>query len=237
MRDAPSINGKTHRTYQRSSRIGIRRPSSFTERLLYQFSINLQFIWRRLLRGVQSVAARVRRIPQLLSSLASPLNIAKCRYVVWHIGSKVLLGLVYFSIIAEGLRQLVPTLGQRLYKLPGLSFLQDYEATYRLDLAPIFAFFLLLAVWSLWGSLLKIWLLDDDSERYSDSHKLLISMLGCTILAADAYLFYTAVAQMGWSGSFSFSAIIATTAYVGVLIFVLYVSHQLREDVDQLRGI
>ncbi|MCA9077358.1 MAG: hypothetical protein KDA93_20190 [Planctomycetaceae bacterium] len=164
-----------------------------------------------------------------------PVNIARIKYWTWKIFSKFLLGIVYFSIIAEGLRQIVPVLGQRLYKLPGLSSLQDYEATYRLDLAPIFAGFLLLAVWSLWASLLKIWLLDDDSRRYSDSHKLLIATLGGTILTVDAYIFYAAMLEYGWGGSFSFSALVATAAYVGVLIFVLYVSHQLQEDVNQLK--
>ncbi len=160
--------------------------------------------------------------------------IPKVKYYAWQVFSKTFLGVLYFAIISEGLRQLVPVLAQKLYKLPLLSFLQDYEATYRLDLAPFFALFLLIAVWFLWGVVLKIWVLEHESEQYSDAHRLVIATLAITILGADTYLFYAAVSQMGWSSSFSLSAIVATAAYLGVLIFVLYVSENLRHEVQKL---
>jgi hypothetical protein len=158
------------------------------------------------------------------------------KYWAWQVGSKTVLGLIYFAIISEGLRQIVPVLAQRLYKLPGLTFLQDYEATYRLDLAPFFALFQLIAVWYLWGTVLNIWIFEYDLEEYSEAHRQLIAALAITILGADTYLFYAAVSQMGWSTSFSFTAMIATAAYLGVLIFVLYVSQILRHEVQKLEG-
>ena len=164
------------------------------------------------------------------------MSITCLKYWAWQVGSKTVLGLIYFAIISEGLRQIVPVLAQRLYKLPGLTFLQDYEATYRLDLAPFFALFLLIAVWYLWGLVLNIWIFEYDLEHYSEAHRQLIAALAITILGADAYLFYAAVSQMGWSTSFSFSAMIATATYLGVLIFVLYVSQNLRHEVQKLEG-
>ncbi|QDT43496.1 hypothetical protein Pan241w_35970 [Gimesia alba] len=160
---------------------------------------------------------------------------ALLKYCVWQIFAKGGLGIVYIAIIAEGLRQLVPTLGQKLYKLPGLTFLQDYEATYRLDIAPIFALFLMIAVWFLWGKVLQMWLVSDFAGPgwNSESYAMLVYILAFTILGADMILFYSAVTQMGWSGSsFSFSAVIATAAYVGVLIFVSFVSLNLYQQVN-----
>ncbi len=226
-------------SFEQSNPFTVRRPSSFSQKLFHEIVLSLQLL---ILKGVSLLRMLASKLLSLFKILWQsvlrvflPVNIARIKYWSWKTSSKILLGVVYFSIIAEGLRQIVPVLGQRLHKLPGLSFLQDYEATYRLDLAPIFAGFLLLAVWSLWASLLKIWLLDDDSQQYSDSHKLLIATLGSTILSVDAYIFYAALSEYGWGGMFSFSALIATAAYVGVLIFVLYVSHQLHEDLEQLK--
>lgn len=73
-------------------------------------------------------------------------------------------------------------------------------------------------------------MLEYDSGDYSELHCLFIATLAFTILGADTWIFYTAVSQMGWGSSFSFSAMIATAAYLGVLIFVLYVSETLRND-------
>src|SRR5262245_2236165 len=38
----------------------------------------------------------------------------------WNLISKLVLGCVYFSVITEGLRLVVPPLGQKLHNLPGL---------------------------------------------------------------------------------------------------------------------
>ncbi len=162
------------------------------------------------------------------------MTLACFKYWVWQLFTKSVLGLIYFSVIAEGLRQLVPVLGQRLYKLPLLASLKNYEATYRLDLAPFFALFLLISVWHLWGIVLKLWVLEYDLQQYSEPHRRMVAALAITILGADTYLFYAAVSQMGWSSSFSLPAIIATAAYLGVLVFVLYVSENLRHEVQKL---
>ena len=54
---------------------------------------------------------------------------------------------------------LVPALAQKLYKLPipGAPLLEDDEAGHRLDLAHIFALFLLVAVFHLWAEVLRYW--------------------------------------------------------------------------------
>jgi hypothetical protein len=167
------------------------------------------------------------------------LVLARLKYWAWEILTKGILGVIYISVIAEGLRRLVPALGQRLYRLPGLGALREYEATYRLDLAPFLAVFILIAVWYLWDEILQLWLRrecdDDESPWNRANHGLLIVSLGIVILGSDAVLFYIAMTQIGWQGAgFSFPALLATVAYLAVLIFVSFVSINLREAVNAL---
>ena len=82
---------------------------------------------------------------------------AHARYWAWQVASKAILGMIYLAVISEGLRVLIPALGQRIYKLPLLGSLKDYEATYRLDLAPFFAVFLLIGVFVLWPKIIGLW--------------------------------------------------------------------------------
>jgi hypothetical protein len=146
-------------------------------------------------------------------------------YAVWTFVSKGVLAMGYLAIISEGLRLLVPALGQKLYKLPMLAVLREYEATYRLDLAPFFAFFLLIAVFGLWPKIIDIWI--SERGRCNREERLIVA-LGGAILVADAVLFYSAVTQMTWGGSaLSFSALVATAAYVGIVVFVSWVSVKL----------
>ena len=118
---------------------------------------------------------------------------AQCRYWLWQIATKAVLSVVYFAVIAEGLRMTVPALGLKLHKTPGLTWLYDYEATHRLDLAHLLAVFLLIGVWTLWRRILELWLGNDDAfyegRWHVDNHKRLVVALGGLILAADAALF------------------------------------------------
>jgi hypothetical protein len=169
--------------------------------------------------------------------------VAHVKYLIWLAVTKIPLGVLYVSVMADGLRYLVPALGQKLYKLPGLSFLQDYEATYRLDLAPLFALFLLLAVFWLWGRILRMWLFDPEEDDLgmpganAAAARLMILGLGLVILGADLLLFYISMTQSTWGGTaFSVSALIATAAYVAVLIFVSLVSVVLHQATLQKKG-
>jgi len=166
------------------------------------------------------------------------MTIAHLKYWLWQIVTKLLLGMIYVAVISEGLRFLVPALGQKLWKLPGLRMLKDYEDTYRLDLAPILSIFVLIAVWYLWDKILQVWLHSDRvfvAEGFNpQAYRTLVLMLGCVILAADAVLFYTAMTHVGWRGTvFSVSALLATAAYLAVLVFVSFVSINLRNDLKK----
>lgn len=175
--------------------------------------------------------------PQPGPSLSWASAGAYAKHFLWQLATKVILGAIYVGVISEGLRHLVPALAQKVYSLAGLSFLRDYEATYRLDLALFLSVFMLIAVWWLWEKILQLWLqAEDDFDDHgwnSDAHRRLIVTLGVVILGADACLFYVAVSQAGWSGTrFSVSALLATAAYLAILLFVSFVSIHLRRAIS-----
>ncbi len=159
------------------------------------------------------------------------------KYVIWMIFTKVGLGTIYIAVISEGLRYMVPALGQRLYKIPGLGFLEDFEETHGLDLAPFMAIFLLIAVFWLWERILHIWLASDEEGIDWLNETKLLMVLGTSILGADAILFYIAMTQVGWGGTvISISALLATVAYVAILVFVSYVTVTLRTIIYSFQG-
>ena len=167
--------------------------------------------------------------------------VAQIVYWLWTIGAKGIIGCVYWVVISEGFRLVVPAAGKRLYKLPFLGFMEEYESLYRLDLANCMAVFLLVGVFTLWGSALRVYLGSDrefqvSRWRHTDNHKMLVVGLGIAIGVADMALFYAAMVQMTWGGSvFSLTALVATVAYVSILVVVTYTSINLKERVEEAR--
>lgn len=169
------------------------------------------------------------------------LFIARLKQLLWIL-LKVILGVIYVSVISDGLRILLPDLGKRLYKLPIplLDQLEFDEIGHRLDLAHVFAVVMLLAVFFLWGWLLRTWLRpgedEDDGWDHANSQRL-VFVLAVVILGADSYLFYRALAEYDWgSEAVSVPCVVATVAYCAVQVFVSFVSVVLHQQVaKQLR--
>src|ERR1051326_126135 len=164
---------------------------------------------------------------------------AHAKYWLWKAITIAVLGPIYCLVIAEGLRMLVPALGQKLHKLPlpGCSIFAQYQETRRLDLALFLSIFLLVAVWWLWEQVLKVFLSTETAILTSgwnpDAYKRLVMILGAVVLVADAALFYIAMVQMGWGTTrFSLAALLATAAYVAVIVFVSLVSLNLRKSCE-----
>lgn len=172
--------------------------------------------------------------------LKSRLAWAYVKYWLWQIVTKLILGVIYFALISEGLRLLFPTLGTKLCKLPGLADLYEYESTHRLDLAHPLSILVLTFVWMLWSAILQMWLDEDESFDHQGwrpcRHTQLIVILGIVLLTADAALFYAALAELSWNGSwFSATAFFATAAYMAVLIFVTLVSITLHKNIVRIK--
>lgn len=162
---------------------------------------------------------------------------ARAAYWSWQIVTKIVLGVVYLSIIAEGFRMLVPVLNRRLHRLPMLGWMNDYEGTYELDMASLMSVFMMIAVFSLWSRLLKLWITEqigfDHRLRNQNNADFFVLVFGVVILLSDTILFFVAVTEVSWSGTgFSFTALFATAAYVSVLVFTIYVSINLHEKIE-----
>lgn len=187
-------------------------------------------------------------VPQVLDAVTRPfrdafsflvshwsLILAWAVYLTWQALTKFFMGVLYIAFISEGLRIVVPTLAMKLYKIPGCGWMKEYEAFYRLDLAPFIAFFLLLAVWFLWSKVLDLYL-QPGELLWNRENRMLIN-LAFVMLGADACLFYAAMTEMGWGGGgLSFSALFASAAYIGMVIFVTYVSLQLYKRILERRS-
>ncbi len=153
---------------------------------------------------------------------------------------KLLIGVGYVAIIGEGLRMVVPALGMKLYKLPFLGILHDYQGWHGLDLA-LFAGMLLflLSSW-IWCALLETWLYDKSALQMSDrsaaKYERFLAVLGAVILFSDACLFYRAMTFVAWGAqAFSASALICTLAYVAVLVTVCAISVNLKRNYLSLK--
>ncbi len=85
-----------------------------------------------------------------------------------------------------------------------------------------------------WEQILAVYLRNDvitpEGGWNSTAYRRVIVTLGVIILGADALLFGTAVASVGWGDSdFTGSAFLATVLYVAVLVFISLVSLKLRQ--------
>lgn len=153
---------------------------------------------------------------------------------------KALIGAGYTVVITEGLRTVVPALGMKLYSMPFLGSLRDFEGWHELDLAPFAAVLIFLFSSSLWCSLLEAWLYDDSSlqatGRCPVRYQQCIRVLGVIILLADACLFYRALTFAGWSGNaFSTTALFSAMAYLAILVSVCMVSVNLKRHYLSLK--
>lgn len=149
---------------------------------------------------------------------------------LWTVFTLLSIGIVYVTVVSEGLRQVVPTLGTKLHKLPlPLAHrLAGYSGWHQLDIAYFMAMILLIAVSWLWKAALRTYLGKDDHMVPrgwdADKYRKIVLILAVLLLGADACLFYYGVSQSGWGRKFSFALLLATAAYIGVLIFVSFVA-------------
>jgi hypothetical protein len=180
------------------------------------------------------------RPPTRRRGISAALIFAYLRHWIWTVFKIVVFGMLYIYLISEGLRLVIPALGQKLWKLPGLSILRNYEETHRLDLAPVFAIVLLIAVFYLWCRVLEGWIFPDHDlqtlGRHPGRYRLFIITLGSVVLGADLVLFYVSMTSMGWKGVvFSLPALLATAAYAACVIFVSFVSVALHKTIIDLK--
>jgi len=155
----------------------------------------------------------------------------------WKVVTLIFIGLVYWTVNAEGIRLSMPVFATPLRKLPvpGFSHLRHWEHTYRLDLAHVFAMFMLFAVFHLLVLMIRIKLFGRDAPGLPNRidfglYRRIVFALGTLFVVGDCLLFYVGVRHHAgsWGGANSLVAIVATALYLGGLAFVsfTYVSFQ-----------
>lgn len=162
------------------------------------------------------------------------------RVVVWYGITIPVMGLLYVTMIAEGIRIKFPFWAIPLYKIRGMpKWMDQYDIFHRFDLAIPASFGLLFLVWLFWDYLLQLWIAPDDfrvrSRQKPEVYKSIVVVLGVALLLLDSYLFYSAMSYMGWGGKFSATALLATIGYAAALIAVALISINLRQDVRDLK--
>ena len=69
--------------------------------------------------------------PAMPSQSGKPFDLAvfraRCLYWLWTVTTKSLLSVVYLALISQGLRYVLPDIGMRLWKLPGLAIDSGFE--------------------------------------------------------------------------------------------------------------
>jgi hypothetical protein len=153
----------------------------------------------------------------------------RMKALAWKCLSLPCLGLIYWVVNSQGIRTQMPIFALRLYKvpLPGLGLLQYFEALCQLDLANIFAMFLLFGVWYLSVAVLRALLYDwtPGSKALANPrlYRRLIFVLAPIVIGGDMLVFYGGLANRVdtvWGEPSPFVPAVATVVYMGLLVFV-----------------
>ena len=139
-------------------------------------------------------------------------------YYLYQIIVKFFLFILYFSVISDGAKTLIPILGKPLSKTPFLGLLRQYEGFDKLTFAHIFAIALFGLVWMAWGYVFDFYL---KNEGYELAVTILFP-LAVILLLADGIMFYRGMSELAWGATdFSFPTFVASIAYIGILILAV----------------
>ncbi|MFN4261393.1 MAG: hypothetical protein ACK4RK_19070 [Gemmataceae bacterium] len=173
----------------------------------------------------------------LVGMATAGVSAGKVKSWLFKLLTTPIMTVIYWVVIADGLRLLLPALGIPLYKLPipGISYLRLYQGFNKFDLANCLLIFLCLAVFFLWLNILRMWLYEEGCflSRQLDAGKYatVLVLLGLVILGSDIALFYWSMCNQSWlGGGFSFSAALITLAYTGVVVFVSFMCVSLEAE-------
>jgi hypothetical protein len=160
------------------------------------------------------------------ATAVDPVAAAPGRVQVWFwLGAKLGLGVVFWLVLVEGLRVVIPPLGWKFYR--AVHPLYYLPLGRKLDMALVVAFGMMAVVLWMWHKMLQQVLgvdaTSDAKKWYRDGEKVFRTVLGAALLLCDAGVFYLGICGLAWGGSrLSVSAVLATLSYVCVMIGVTY---------------
>ena len=170
--------------------------------------------------------------------------IAWLKYKVWFGFSKVGLGLAYVTMTAEGLAMIWPSAGMKMSRLPLFHWMANHPSMYRFTVAGVIvAPMVYIGSVYLWDRMLRLWLYGDqsvlpnsasDAAKYEPRKEKFFSGLAMILLSSEAFLFYISQTYSTFGGSkFSFTALVVTAMYIGLLVFATISTLELRNSLKQ----
>jgi len=179
--------------------------------------------------------AAERAIGEMRSMLARTWKRLNFRSFLWTCLVLPCLGVIYWMVNSQGARMKMPVLAIRLWKIPipGFSHLRGWEGLRQIDLAHIFAMFLLFATWYLSCKVLTALLFDEvghNPDTDAVVYRRIVYVLAGIIIPLDVVLFFYGVAEQGGWGGGGFVPVFAAIAYAGVLGFCAFVHVNLKNN-------
>jgi hypothetical protein len=160
------------------------------------------------------------------------LIFARLQYFAWRFISVIGFAILYAFLLSEGLRLIFAATARKLHTIPFLSWMKFYEDLHRIDLAMILAAVLMFVILYVWERLLELMIFEKENlleAANDDRESSLFLYVGIVILVCDAVIFYASIVSLSWGGAkFSFTALIATAMWVGIVLVLAHLTNKLR---------
>lgn len=160
------------------------------------------------------------------------LIFARVQFFAWRIVSTIGFAILYAFLLSEGLRLMFAASARKLHTIPFLSWMKGYEDLHRLDIATLMAAGFMFIIMFIWERLLDLLIYGKRSAVEADQQdreSKLFLYVGIGFLVCDAVTFYASIVSLSWGGSkFSFTALIATAMWVGMVIVLAHLTNRLR---------
>ncbi len=162
---------------------------------------------------------------------------SRAKFWLWTITTKLIVFIMCEELMTEGVINLAALMGKKLWKVPGLWWLEYIEITHRLTLANLFVVIPVICTFMLWSRVFRLTLAwDRFAERYKryDARgvKRVYLILAVIVICADAGIFFASFGSGSWGGhKWGPTTVLATAMYVATVAFVSLISVFLSDDV------
>ncbi len=160
------------------------------------------------------------------------LVFARLQYFAWRFVSVIGFAILYAFLLSEGLRLIFAATARKLHTIPFLSWMKGYEDLHRIDLAMVLAAVLMFVILYVWERLLELMIFEKENlleAANEDRESSLFLYVGIVILICDAVIFYASIVSLSWGGAkFSFTALVATAMWVGIVLVLAHLTNKLR---------
>lgn len=155
--------------------------------------------------------------------------------------SKVGLGAVVVNWEAKGVRNAMESTVQRLHTIPLFGWMENFEETYRLDLAHAYAATILVLMWVLsaeaaraWIGLTSPWV----GEKIRDKvYRTVVVSVGAALAVVESSMLYMGQLETSWEGTsmVNLGAAVATLGYLIIVLVTTWMCVVLGERLREVR--